>query len=295
MEISNIDELLTSGKTSTQPETPEHQPEVDYGDESREDNSDLPEQSGDGSDLSDSQEEETLNTESDSLDEYGNKKSVDNEVIRERLKKQAESLERKHRAEIQSLRDQLAQQGASREVQQAAKDFEYNPDATGDWQQQLASFVKQTVNSMGEEKKQAEARAREQQVHAEFETKFRQGMSHFDDFVEVVGEQPISDAMTIATRGMKDPAAFLYAAAKRHPQELQRIAGLKDQYAQMMEMGKLEERMRKSKPGSVTPRPVGKTKEDMTIPHKNNKEPTIEDLIAHADAKRRAQLQARRR
>ena len=52
-------------------------------------------------------------------DEYGNEKEPENEVIRERLRKQAESLSRKHEAEIAELRTQLAQQGASQQVQKA--------------------------------------------------------------------------------------------------------------------------------------------------------------------------------
>lgn len=299
MDISNIDDLLMGGKTPQQPETPEHQPE-EIDEPSTTDNSDIPEQSDEPSDPQSpdalSPEEPEQESETSDEDDYGNKKPVDNEVIRERLKKQAESLERKYQGEIQALRDQLAQQGASKEVQQAAQEFEYDPNAEGDWQSQLRGFIKQTVNSMGQEQAQHQARQREAQAQAEFEGKFRQGMSNFDDFVEVVAKQPITDAMTVATRAMKDPAAFIYAASKRHPEELARISAIPDQYVQMVEMGRLEERMRKSKTVTKAPKPLGKTSEDALIPHKTDgKEPTIEEMIARSEKKKLAQLQARRR
>ena len=104
--------------------------------------------------------------------------------------------------------------------------------------------------------------------------------------------------MTIASRAMKDPAAFFYAAAKRAPQELQRIAQIPDQYVQMVEIGKLEERMKQSKSGNATkaPKPLGRIQEDGSIPYNSNKkEPTIEDLIAQDSAKRKAFYDSRRR
>jgi hypothetical protein len=100
--------------------------------------------------------------------------------------------------------------------------------------------------------------------------------------------------MTIATRAMSDPAAFLYAAAKRHPTELQRISNISDPYVQMVEVGRLEERMRKNKPVSKAPRPLTQTREDATVEHKEAKEPSIEELMAQADNRRMAKMKARR-
>ena len=120
-------------------------------------------------------------------------------------------------------------------------------------------------------------------------------MDRFSDFKDVVGSQPITDPMTYALRGMNDPSAFIYAASKRAPQELQRISNISDPYVQMVEMGKLEERMRKTPMTTKAPRPVSKTVDNSSIPVQQKKgEPSIEDLIAHADAKRRAQLTSRR-
>ena len=126
-------------------------------------------------------------------------------------------------------------------------------------------------------------------MQQEFETNFKAGLQKFHDFSDVISSLPfeISNPMTLATRAMSDPAAFLYAAAKRQPAELERISKLRDPYAQMTEMGKLEERMRKNKPTTNAPRPLGKTLEDSPSPDiKKKKEPTIEDMIRAADAKK---------
>lgn len=288
MAISNIDEILMGGTgNSQQPATPEYQDEPEPIEEVEpEETPDEVESELEPEETPEEPEEEPETRKKEpEVDEYGNEKEPENEVIRERLKKQA----KKFQAEIDELRAQLSSQGASREVQQAAKDFEYDPDSSGDWQQQLASFVKQTVQSMTREQEEAKTRQQEQEVQRAFEGKFRDGMNRFDDFKEVVGglDFQITDAMTLATRAMDNPAAFLYAAAKRNPQELERISKMRDPYAQMTEMGKLEERMRKNKPLTKAPRPLGKTTEDATVkPKAKEVDKSGDDLLAKADAKR---------
>lgn len=286
MEISSIDDLLSGIKSGTKPETPENQ--VEYDDSSDEavvetsDDDDSHETEYSYDDESQTDNEKTKTPE---VDEYGNEKEPENKHIRERLAKQA----KKHQAEIDLLRAQLSQQGASQQVQQAASDFKYDPDESGDWQQQLASFVKQTVNSMSREKEEHAARNEEARVQYEFETKFKAGMDKFDDFIDVMTELEfeITTPMTIATRGMDNPAAFLYAAARRNPQDLERISKIRDPYVQMTEIGKLEERMRKSKPATKAPRPLGHITADSTTAIKK-KEPDFngDDLLARADSKR---------
>lgn len=296
MPIDNIDDLLTGIKTPQHPETPESSDSNDYDDSPDLESS--PELESEPEPTPDEIKSDIEATEkpTDSEDDYGNKKQVENEAIRERLARQAESMQRKHQAEIDALRAQLAAKGASNEVQQAAQEFEYDPNAAGDWQQQLATFVKQTVKAMGQEEQTIKRQEKEVALQRQFETKFHQGMSHFPDFVDVVGAAPITDAMTVATRGMEDPASFLYAAAKRQPQELSRIAQIDDPYTQMVEMGKLEQRMRKNKVTTNAPKPLGRTKEDGQMPHiPEKKELTIEQQIAQAEAKKRAQLKARQR
>ena len=114
-------------------------------------------------------------------------------------------------------------------------------------------------------------------------------MTQFNDFTDVINELPfeITNPMTLATRAMENPAAFLYAAAKREAKELERISKIRDPYAQMTEMGKLEERMRRNKPTTKAPRPLGRVGDDATTKEaKKQKEQTGDDLLAKADAKR---------
>ena len=312
MAISSIDDLLMGGGgNSLQPDAPENQyqdepepiqelehdaPEYDDNDDSSQPLSDDNESDEQDDDPygDDEPDEKPRKQESKEVDEYGNEKEPENKEIRERLARQA----RKHQEEIDALRSQLAQQGASQQVQQAAKDFEYDPDAGGDWQQQLGSFIKQTVNSMTQEQEDAKHRQQESKVQAEFETKFREGMHRFDDFKEVISALPceISNPMTLATRAMDNPAAFLYAAAKRNPADLERISKIRDPYAQMTEMGKLEERMRRNKPTTKAPRPLGRTPEDShSATPKKKTEANGDDLLARADAKRLATVKTRLR
>lgn len=320
--ISSIDDLLMGVGNSQQPATPEHKEKVqeqnepieeidnnevtEYEDDIENDHSD--DTSDDRYDSDDDQEDnqenerdqtETTQSDDEEVDDYGNKKERMPRGMEERLARkdkqyQQEVAQRDH--EIAQLRAQLASQGASREVQQAVKDFEYNPNNEQDWQQQLSDFVKHTVTNMHHEQQQQQISAREQYQEMEFRKKFTQGMERFGDFREVVGKLPMDDDMTRALRGMDDPTAFIYAAAKRQPGEIERIAKLADPYKRMVEMGKLEERMRRNKPTTKAPRPLGRTREDATtkiIP--KEKEATGDDLLAKADAKRLATVRNRHR
>jgi hypothetical protein len=87
----------------------------------------------------------------------------------------------------------------------------------------------------------------------------------------------------------------MYAAVNRSPEEIKRIANIADPYAQMVEMGKLEERMRKTKSTTKAPRPLSRTREDSSIAHKSDREPSIEDLIAQSDRKRTNLMKMNRR
>ncbi len=297
MSISSIDELLMGGGSTQQPiseeesipESPEPIEEMEteeepYGDEI--------ETNENHEEVDSDEPEEKPKRKEPEIDEYGNEKEPENEAIRERLARQA----RKHETELSELRAQLAQQGASQQVQKAAEEFEYDPEASGNWQQQLAHFVKQTVSSMNREQQEAQTRQQEAEVQLQFESKFREGMNRFDDFKEVISDLPfeITNPMTLATRAMENPAAFLYAAAKRNPQELERISKMRDPYAQMTEMGKLEERMRKNKPTTKAPRPLGRTPEDATTKVKpKEKDTSGDDLLAKADSKRLNTVKAR--
>ena len=90
--------------------------------------------------------------------------------------------------------------------------------------------------------------------------------------------------MMLATRGMADPAAFIYTAAKNHASELQRIAQIADPYQQGAEIGKLEERMRKVATVSKATKPLPKTTGDMGA--KTETKRSIDQLIL-SDAKQK--------
>ena len=321
--ISSIDDLLMGVGNSQQAATPEHkdklqkqeeekapieeieQDEPEYGDTddkpSDTDEGDEPtDESSDDTDdkkENDDKPDDKTATDEDEIDEYGNKKERMSKGMKERLDRkekqhQREIEQRDH--ELQALRQQLSQQGASKQVQDAAKDFNYDPNNEASWQQQLTDFVKHTVTNMNTEKQQQDRQRQEGQAQLEFQKKFTKGMDRFGDFREVVGSQPIDDAMTIALRAMDDPSAFIYAASKRHPQEIERIAKLPDPYARMVEMGKLEERMRRNKPTTKAPRPLGRTKEDATTKvTPKEKDTTGDDLLAKADAKRLSTVKTR--
>lgn len=319
--ISSIDDLLAGVGNTQQAETPEHKEKLQkqreekaeieeieddtphYEDESNDDddkdqdNDELDDESEESEE--DMQKKSNESDDDDSIDEYGNKKENLNKNMRKRLDK----IEKDHQREIeqrdrelQSLRQQLSQQGASKEVQQAVKEFKYDPNDEVSWEQQLSDFVKQTVSNMHQDEQRQKREMQEQAAHREFATKFQKGMERFSDFREVVGAQPMDDAMTLALRGMPDPAAFIYAASKRNPQEIERISKLADPYVRMVEMGKLEERMRRNKPTTKTPRPLGRTREDTTAkPVAKQKDMSGDDLLAKADAKRLAKVNNRHR
>ncbi len=294
---SNIDDILLGAHTTTQPATPEYQEPIEHETEEVEAQHDTPvsyevdnEEPGADIEVSESQ---VSDSHTEDVDDYGNTKAKDNEIIRERLARQAESLKRQHQAELDALRVQLTPV----QQQQVADGFQYDENSGQSWDQQLRQFVEHTVQGMTERQTQEAQRKRDMEAQREFETKFSDDMTRFGDFREVIGSlpAPITDPMVHATRGMKNPAAFLYAAAKRAPQELQRISNIQDPYVQISEMGRLEANLRQTKPGTKAPRPIGRPQEDAQIPHTGKqREPTIEELILQSDKRKLALVKQRR-
>lgn len=309
--ISNIDDLLMGIGNSQQPATPEHKEKteeekapVDEVEQDEKYDSEVPkDESEEKPDLAaesesvDEVEEKPEKEEVYEEDEYGNKKERMPKGLKDRLERKEKQFQREieqRDQELQALRQQLASQGANKEVQQAVKDFKYDPNDNVAWEEQLSQFVKQTVSNMQNEESRTIREQQEAKAHRDFQVKFSQGMTRFDDFREVVGSQPIDDAMTLSLRAMSDPTAFIYAASKRHPQEIERISKLHDPYARMVEMGKLEERMRRNKPATKAPRTLGRTTEDATAKvTPKQKDTTGDDLLAKADAKRLATVRSR--
>ena len=246
--------------------------------------------------LESAQDENQSATNSEKLvDEYGNDipppktytEEELNERINQRVRDRLARLERNTQPQVQP---------SVQQQQQAQKSgFKYNADSQETWQQQLESFVDQVADRREQRKAYEYQIQQEQRAQAEFEARFQSGMNRFKDFQDVVASQPLTDDMVKATRGMQDPAAFLYAASRRAPEELAKIAAMKDPYHQVAAMGKLEEKMKATKATTKAPKPLSRTNEDMVVETKSKREPTIEDLIAQSEAKRRAIMNSRRK
>ncbi len=306
MDISSIDDLLAGGKTPTQPEAPEHQyndvpeeiGEVEQEESPSPDDYEVEEEHQSHEEEEHDNEEEPRDKEEPQEDEYGNKKELMSKNMQKRMKKLKEDSDaeiQRRDNEIMQLRAQLAQGGASKNVQQAAQDFEFDPNDEGSWQEQFAQMVRQTI-AQDEKNRIEKARQHEENQEAQaFRGRFQEGMNRFDDFMDVVDGQPVDEAMTLALRGVSDPAAFIYAAAKRMPQELERISKLKSPHDRYAEMIRLEGKMRTNKPSTSAPRPLGRAKEDANAPAPKKKtEDSIEDMIARSEAKKLAILKQRR-
>jgi hypothetical protein len=245
-----------------------------------------------------SENEQVASKPSIETDEYGNEKAAARTYTQDEADEYANRIVRERLSRLERNNAQLTPSQQQQAKQQGAQGFEYNSENPETWEQQLEQFVEKAFYKIGQREQQQSQQMKERQLQAEFEDRFYKGASKFGDFKEVITalNVDIPDTVTKATRAMKDPAAFLYAAAKRAPEELKNIARIEDPFAQVLALGKLEEKMKMTKPTTKTPRPVGRTQEDSHAPSsKSKREPTIEEMIAHSDAKRRALNEQRRR
>lgn len=155
------------------------------------------------------------------------------------------------------------------------------------WDVQLKKLVKQTMEESQREASERSWREQETRKQAEFESKFTTGMEKYGDFHQVVEGKPITDSMMLAARNLKDPAAFIYGAAKLHPKELERIAQIPDPYTQAAEVGRLHERMVKTNMTvSKAPKPIESPKG--TLPNRTAPKLSLEERIhQYAKQKRR--------
>ncbi|MBP9870401.1 MAG: hypothetical protein KBC53_02750 [Nitrosomonas sp.] len=183
-------------------------------------------------------------------------------------------------------RGQFAQQQDSpAPVQQQQQQYQDPNMPLEDWQKELEEFTEKVLEKREQKLHQQQWQQQERNIQAQFEAKFNQGMAKYPDFETVIVGKGITPDMVIATRGMNDPAAFLYAAAKSQPKELERIASIPDKLAQAVEIGKLEERMRKARRTTGAPAPVAPTAGDM--PERRSSR-AIDDKIIE-DAKKKHQ------
>lgn len=206
------------------------------------------------SDLDSSQDasKDQANDQNNEVDDYGTKvgkpkmytEEEVNRMMRERFKR--------------GNHGEQPNQQQQQTLQNAAKDFTPDPNSADSWELQLEQFIEATNEKLARKRIEKEWKQKEEQSQADFEIKFTQGMGKYSDFQNVVANKPITEAMMLATRSMKDPAAFIYAACKQRPEELAAIAKMADPLAQAVEMGKLEERMKKARtlPSAPTPAKV---------------------------------------
>lgn len=162
--------------------------------------------------------------------------------------------------------------------------FQFNENSDLDWQQQLANFVDHVVTAREEKRAQQTLQNKQQQEMQEFQDKFNRGMNKYPDFLDVMQHVEVSDSMVVATSSLADPASFLYAAAKRHGDELNRISKLPNPFQQASELGRLEERMRKEKTPTKAERPIQSERSDVIEKVRTQPDRDIDRLI-QKDAK----------
>jgi hypothetical protein len=158
-----------------------------------------------------------------------------------------------------------------------------------DWEKQLEGVIKNTFKKISVEEQERANAYKEQQALGKLQVNIHTSMSKYKDFEEVVGRAPMSDFMVKSTKNFKDPGAFIYAASKTQFKELERISQLSDPLDQAAEMGRLEERMRKARSGTNSPKPVSDVKGD--IANRENIRANVDDLIKkHALKKFRGRI-----
>lgn len=267
---NNIDDLLLNinKEPSAEPESEEIETEE----------VDIAETSNDYEASSESSVEEAEEPSTEETDEYGNEVSTEQESTKpaERYYTQAEVQ--------QMMQERLERQ--ARNMQKQSSDDEDSPD----FQQQLKSMIENAVTEVQQKNAARQQQEIEMQRQQEFEDKFRRGTTRFKDFTNVVANKPISDYMLQATSGMNDPSGFIYAACKRAPEEVERISKITNPYAQVLEIAKLESKLKTGKTTTQAPRPIKGTKGDSmtkTSPDKPR------DILAAADSERWARMQRR--
>lgn len=237
-EAKKEEEVKLQNEPELEPEKSENEPE------------DEEQESGSEEELESKEEgeKETLDDTSknnESTDEYGTK------VTKKKFYTE-EEVQRMIRERLARVKNPQQTQ----DVQEATKNFTPDPNSEDTWEAQLEGFIEQTISKREQKAKEAEWREESERNHAEFEMKFTQSMGKYKDFEQTVSGKPISNAMMEATRDMNDPAAFIYAACKQHPKELERIAQIKNPISQGVEMGRLEERMKKARSIPSSPKPA---------------------------------------
>lgn len=166
-------------------------------------------------------------------------------------------------AEVQQMIRRRLKERHTPTADQPVKD-EAKPAEGEDWRNELREVIKEEIVDIGQKARYEEDMRREEQTQMDFQEKFVNGSRKYGDFESVVSGKPVTLEMMKATRSMEDPAAFLYAACKNNPAELERISKIADPYAQVAEIGRLEEKMRKARAVTKAPVPPKRINGDMS-------------------------------
>lgn len=272
-EKKNIDDLLMQvdltpdslQKTEIEPEAINNEEPKEL---TKEDDSSTPDY-GHNEESSNDDKSEELAT-----DDYGQQASK-----KEKLYTQAE-VEQMMRD--RNKRGEFAKQEANHQPEPTYSN-ESGDDGEG-WEQQFESLVEQTISKREQKIQEQRWQEQVQRDQAEFEIKFNSGAAKYSDFESVVTGKPLTPQMVMATKAMKDPAAFIYAAAKTQAHELDRISKIGDPLVQAVEIGKLEERMRKGKaPSTSAPRPIEGVKGD--VAHDKVRPRNVDDILREESSK----------
>ena len=278
-EKKNIDDLLMQvdlTPDSLQEDIPSvtESENTEHSDSTNDSNESTPDYGLNESDSSDNSEEETT------VDDYGQKANK-----KEKLYTQAEveqmMRDRNKRGEFAKKEDSNYEE---------PRNEHHNDDDSEGWEHQFETLVEKTLTKREQKIQQAQWKHKTQQEQAEFEIKFNTGAAKYSDFESVVVGKPLTPQMVIATKAMKDPAAFIYAAAKTQAHELDRISKIADPLVQAVEIGKLEERMRKGRStNTAAPKPMDGVKGD--VAHDKVKPRNVDDILREEAAK---QMRGRR-
>lgn len=288
-EPNNIDAALVSDMNKQAPVQPAAQPVVQAAPEPEVKTQSDPEQSSDpyganqNEEVGETKEQnvprrtsepEPEKASDNPIDEYGNPVEKPRVYTEEEVNKMFR--ERMARGRHQDAQPQ-GQQPFQQQPQQPHPQNNQQPDGEN-WESELKHYIKSTLDEVKNEENERYWQAQEQQRQQEFQEKFTSGMTKYKDFQEVVRDKPITNGIMLGARNLENPAAFIYAAAKMHPKEIERIANIPDGYAQAAEVGRLHERMvKESKRISQAAKPLNPPTGEM--PRAKNEQPSLESRI----------------
>ena len=217
------------------------------------------------------------------IDEYGN-------PVEKARTYTEDEVQRMIRDRLSRGRQAENQQPTQQQVQKATDEHKTDPNGEEGWEAQLDRVIDKRMDTRQIEIKQKEWESQQMQRQSDFEAKFNTGMSKYQDFDHVVSKAApaITHSMMQATGTLDNPAAFLYAAAKLHPVELDRISRLDSGIAQAAEVGRLHEKMVKHRNvTSGAPKPIEGVKGDLPNKPLNPDRSIDQRIFDYAKQKRR--------